>query len=98
MARHITTKQLLNLVDRAERGRLSTEEAVRLRSGIVQLKTDRASLQSRLRVQSRRTNEATTELKALHGLITRSQERGVAQVPVWAVAALLSDEPNREAA
>lgn len=98
MARRINAEQLLNLVDRAERGRLTTEEAARLRSGIAQLKADRTALQVRLRVQGRWVNVAAAELKALHGLVKRSQERGVAQLPVWTVAALLSDEPNQEAA
>jgi hypothetical protein len=97
-ARRITTEQLLNLADRAEGGPLTPEEAQRLRAGISQLDADRRSLRSRLRLQSRRGNEATTELRAVQGLIKRSQQRGVAQIPVWAVAALLSDEPDREAA
>ncbi|MFE6815975.1 hypothetical protein [Streptomyces sp. NPDC057677] len=97
MADRITIQQLLNLADRAEEG-LTPAEARRLRAGITQLDTDRRSLRSRLRLQSRRGNEATTELRAVQGLIQRSQQRGAAQIPVWAVAALLSDEPNREAA
>jgi hypothetical protein len=98
MADRITTMQLLNLADRAEDGGLTADEARRLRAGISQLDADRRSLRSRLRLQSRRGNEATTELRALQGLIKRSQQRGVTQLPVWAVAALLSDEPKQEAA
>ncbi|MEK9524051.1 hypothetical protein MIU24_32460 [Streptomyces venezuelae] len=98
MADRITIQQMLNLADRAEDGGLTPAEARRLRAGISQLDTDRRSLRSRLRLQSRRGNEASAELRAVRGLIQRSQQRGVAQLPVWAVAALLSDEPNREAA
>ncbi|MFG3488512.1 hypothetical protein [Streptomyces sp. NPDC047972] len=97
-ARHITTEQLLNLADRAEDGGLTPAEARRLRAGISQLDSDRRSLRSRLRLQSRRGNEATTKLRDVQGLVQRSQQRGLAQLPVWAVAALLRDEPNQEAA
>ena len=97
MADRITTEQLLNLADRAETG-LTAEEASRLRAGIAQLDGDRRDLRSRLRVRTRRYNEAASELRCIHRLMTHARERGSHAIPLWAVDAYLSDQPQQEAA
>lgn len=99
MADRITTDQLLNLADRAERnGGLSAAEAARLRTGLAKLYSDRQDLQNRLRAQSRRYNAAASELRCIHRLVRHAQRRGSVTIPTWALDAYLSVKVYREAA
>ncbi|HEY9373947.1 hypothetical protein [Streptomyces sp.] len=98
MAKPVTTEQLLNLADRAERGPLSADEASRLRTGITQLHDDRRSLRSRLRVQTRQLRRDTEDLTGIRNLVVHSQRRRIAHIPVWSVVAILRGTRPEEAA
>lgn len=95
MADRITVEQLLNLADRAERGPLNAAEASRLRAGIAELSASRAALAaSKALLEGRLSSYAAQPkgraidgLKAVQRLVAGSERRGVAYLPVWAVAA-----------
>lgn len=88
MADRITTAQLLNLADRAERGPLTADEARRLRAGIAALSTSKASIVGRLGAYTvQAEGRAVDDLKAVRRLVANSEQRGVSHIPVWAIAA-----------
>ncbi|MBB4984986.1 hypothetical protein [Streptomyces nymphaeiformis] len=95
MTSRVTTEQLLNLADRAERGPLTATEASRLRTGIAELSASKAaladskaSLEGRLAAYADQPKgRAIDGLKAVQRLVAGSERRGVTHLPVWAIAA-----------
>lgn len=89
-----TVRQLLVLADRSERGRLTADEAGRLRAGIAALDTGRRAAAQRVTDLDR----LRSQVAAVRSLVRRVQCRGARTVTVLAISVALREQTEAEEA